>query len=269
MTRFICVQCGTQYPDSAEPPARCAICDEERQYVRWGGQAWTTLDALRETHALVPREEGAGITGFGMEPGFAINQRPLLLQSRAGNVLWDCCTILTDAAVEEIRRRGGLTAIAISHPHYYSTMLEWSTAFGDVPIYLHADDSEWVMRGGPAIVHWSGETLAINDEMTLIRCGGHFAGGQVLHWAAAEGGQGALFAGDIAMVAQDRRHVTFMYSFPNYIPLNATAVRRIAAVVAPFAFDSVYGAWTDRNLIGGGKQAFAASVERYLRAISG
>ena len=75
-----------------------------------------------------------------MEPPFAINQRPLLLQSKAGNVLWDCHTVLTDATVAEIKRRGGLTAIAISHPHYYSTMLEWSAAFGGVPVYLHADD---------------------------------------------------------------------------------------------------------------------------------
>jgi hypothetical protein len=55
-------------------------------------------------------------------------------------VLWDCGTVLTDAGIAEVRRRGGLSAIAISHPHYYSTMLEWSAAFGDVPIHLHADD---------------------------------------------------------------------------------------------------------------------------------
>jgi glyoxylase-like metal-dependent hydrolase (beta-lactamase superfamily II) len=269
MTRFVCVQCGTQHPDSDAPPQRCAICDEERQYVRWGGQAWTTLDELRKTHTLNARDEGAGVTGLNMEPAFAINQRPLLLQSKAGNVLWDCCTVLTAAAIDEVERRGGLTAIAISHPHYYSTMLEWSAAFGNVPLYLHADDRKWVMRSGAEIVYWTGETTNINAEMTLIRCGGHFAGGQVLHWSAAESGKGALFGGDIAMVAQDRRHVTFMYSFPNYIPLNATAVKRIAAAVEPFAFDSVYGAWTDRNLIGGGKQAFADSVARYLRAIAG
>ena len=269
MTRYICVQCGTQYPDSDAPQARCAICDEERQYVRWGGQAWSTLEELAKTHALTFLEEGKGITGIAMEPAFAINQRPLLLQSKAGNVLWDCCTVLTDAAIDEIKQRGGLTAIAISHPHYYSTMLEWSAAFGNVPIYLHADDRKWVMRNSSHVVHWTGETMTLNAEMTLIRCGGHFAGGQVLHWSAAEAGKGALFGGDIAMVAQDRRHVTFMYSFPNYIPLNATAVKRVAAAVAPFAFDSVYGAWTDRNLIGGGKQAFAVSVERYLKAIAG
>jgi hypothetical protein len=125
------------------------------------------------------------------------------------------------------------------------------------------------MRGGPAVRHWTGETMTLNGEMTLIRCGGHFPGGQVLHWSAAERGKGALFTGDVAMVAQDRRHVSFMYSFPNYIPLNATAVRRIAAAVAPYPFDSIYGAWTGLNVIGGGKAAFAASVDRYLKAIAG
>jgi glyoxylase-like metal-dependent hydrolase (beta-lactamase superfamily II) len=148
-------------------------------------------------------------------------------------------------------------------------MLEWSAAFGGVPVYLHADDRQWVMRDGAEIVYWTGETLSLNPEMTLIRCGGHFPGGQVLHWSAAENGKGALFAGDIAMVAQDRRHVSFMYSFPNYIPLNATAVKRIAAAVAPFPFDAIYGAWTSRNIASGGREAFDVSVRRYLEAIAG
>jgi hypothetical protein len=266
--RYICATCGTQYPDSDAPPQRCPICEDERQYVGWDGQTWTSLAELRTRHGLVLGEEGAGITGIQMTPAFAINQRPLLLQSAAGNVLWDCCTVLTDDAVAEIDSRGGLTAIAISHPHYYSTMLEWSDAFGGVPIHIHADDRQWVQRSGPAINHWTGERLAINSEMTLIRCGGHFPGGQVLHWSAAEGGKGALMTGDIAMVARDRRHVTFMYSFPNYIPLNAAAVRRVAAAVEPYAFDAIYGAWTGLNVRGGGKAAFAASVARYLSAIA-
>jgi glyoxylase-like metal-dependent hydrolase (beta-lactamase superfamily II) len=147
-------------------------------------------------------------------------------------------------------------------------MLEWSAAFGGVPVYLHADDRKWVMRPSPEVIHWTGETMNLNPEMTLIRCGGHFPGGQVLHWRTAEGGRGALFTGDIAMVTQDRRHVTFMYSFPNYIPLNAKAVRRVAEAVAPFAFDSMYGAWTGLNVKGDGKAAFAASVERYVKAIA-
>ena len=52
---------------------------------------------------------------------------------------------------------GGIKAIAISHPHYYSSMVEWSRAFGGVPIYLHAADRQWVMRPDHAIVFWEGE----------------------------------------------------------------------------------------------------------------
>jgi hypothetical protein len=66
----------------------------------------------------------------------------------------------------------------------------------------------------------------------------------------------------------DRGSLSFMYSFPNYIPLNAAAVRRIASAVAPLAFDRVYGAWWDRNIETGGKAAFDASVRRYLAAIA-
>ncbi|MEJ0012672.1 MAG: MBL fold metallo-hydrolase [Bauldia sp.] len=269
MTRFICRQCGTQYPDSDAPPAACLICQDDRQYVRWSGQDWTTLADLNRVHRQKFVEEGEGITGIGIDPAFAINQRPLLLQSKTGNVLWDCATVLTDAAVAEIKRRGGISAIAISHPHYYTTMLEWSDAFGGVPIHLHADDRRWVMRDGHRIDYWEGETLALGPEMTLVRCGGHFAGGQVLHWSTAEGGKGALFTGDILMVAQTRRHVSFMYSFPNYVPLNATKVKQVAAAVGPFAFDAIYGAWMGQNIKGGAKQAVAVSVDRYLKAIAG
>jgi len=65
----------------------------------------------------------------------------------------------------------------------------------------------------------------------------------------------------------DRRSVSFMYSFPNYIPLNAAAVRHVADVVAPLAFDRIYGAWWGRNIASDAKELFGASVERYLAAI--
>jgi hypothetical protein len=60
-----------------------------------------------------------------------------------------------------------------------------------------------------------------------------------------------------------------MYSFPNYVPLNGSAVRRIADAVAPFAYDAVYGAWMGLNIRGRGKEAVAASVDRYVKAIAG
>jgi len=69
-------------------------------------------------------------------------------------------------------------------------------------------------------------------------------------------------------VAADRRSVSFMHSFPNYIPLNAAAVRRIARAVEPLRFDRIYGAWWGRNISSDAKMAFEKSVRRYLAAIS-
>src|SRR5207244_6965901 len=111
--------------------------------------------------------------------------------------------------------------IAISHPHYYSTMVEWSRAFGDAPIYLHEDDRQWVMRHGGNVRFWSGSTLELCEGVTLVNCRGHFDGYQVLHWAA---GKGVLLAGDQPQVAMDRSWVSFLYSYPNMIPLSGKAV---------------------------------------------
>jgi hypothetical protein len=117
-------------------------------------------------------------------------------------------------------------------------------------------------------VPWSGETLKLSDDLTLLRAGGHFAGATVLHSRGGTDGKGALLVGDIAMVAMDRRHVSFMYSYPNYVPLGAATVRRIAKTIAPLAFDRIYGAWWSRNIAPGAKAAFDVSVRRYLAAIA-
>jgi hypothetical protein len=161
-----------------------------------------------------------------------------------------------------------LKAIAISHPHYYGALADWSEAFGGIPVYLHSDDRQWVTRPHPSIVHWTGDHHRVSDDVLLLRTGGHFAGATMLHDARGADGRGALLTGDIAQVTMDRRFVSFMYSYPNYMPLGAPAVRRIAAAVEPLAFDRIYGAWWGRNIATGAKAAFAVSVERYIAAIT-
>src|SRR5436305_1810436 len=173
--------------------------------------------------------------GIGVEPHFAIGQRALYVRTPQGNLLWDCVPLLDEAVVEAVRALGGISGIAISHPHY--CMVEWSQACGGVPIYLHAADRQWVMRPDKAIVFWEGETKSLAEGLTLVRCGGHFEGGTVLHWAGGAVGKGALLTGDIIQVVADRKHVSFMYSYPNYIPLSEAAVERIVKAVEPFEFD--------------------------------
>jgi glyoxylase-like metal-dependent hydrolase (beta-lactamase superfamily II) len=267
MTLWTCEQCGAQFPDSEQPPSSCLICEDERQFVNWKGQKWLTREELAKVHKPVWRDD-LGILGIGVEPGFAIGQRALLIREDDGCVMWDCIPLVTSEAVAHIKSLGGLKAIAVSHPHFYGAVADWSEAFGGAPVYLHGDDRHWITRPYPAIVPWSGDSHQISDGIHLVRTGGHFAGAAILHWRAGADGRGALLTGDVAMVAADRRSLSFMYSFPNYIPLNAKAVRRIARAVEPLAFDRVYGAWWGRNIETGAKAAFDMSVRRYLAAIA-
>ena len=264
---YVCVTCGVQFAPTVDPPSSCPVCEDERQYVGWGGQQWTTLEELRSKHHNQVRED-AGLLGIGTEPSFAIGQRALLVPSPQGNLLWDCITVLDESAKEAIRGAGGIRAIAISHPHYYSSMVEWAKLFG-APVYLHEADREWVMRTDSSVKFWSGETKGLWDGMTLIRAGGHFPGGTVLHYPAGAEGRGAVLAGDLLQVASDRRWVSFMYSFPNYVPLSAREVDRVAGSVEPYAFDRIYGAWWDRNVLTDAKAAVRRSAERYKRHLVG
>ena len=91
---FICITCGTQFTESEQPPEKCAICEDDRQYVGWSGQQWTTLDNLSQSHRSAVRLQELGLYGIGMEPSFAIGQRALLVTQPGGNVLWDCVPLL-------------------------------------------------------------------------------------------------------------------------------------------------------------------------------
>ena len=262
----LCCACGTSYPKAESPPERCPICEDERQYVPRSGQAWTTADALAASHANLWRRHEPGLFEIRTHPDFAIGQRAFLLQTPEGNVLWDCIALLDDATEELVRALGGLAAIAISHPHYYTTMQDWACAF-DAPVHLHAKDREWVMRSDPHLTFWEGEMHDIGKGLTLLRLGGHFAGGTVLHWAGGAEGRGALLSGDIVQVAADTRRVSFMWSYPNMMPLAAETVRRIGAALEPWAFDRLYGAFAGKEILSEAKQAVARSAARYVELL--
>ncbi|TMB59780.1 MAG: hypothetical protein E6J49_14200 [Chloroflexi bacterium] len=165
-----------------------------------------------------------------------------------------------------IRTRGGVAGIAMSHPHFYGVMAEWSAAFGGCPIYIPSADREWVQRGSPAIVEWAG-VREVLPGVTLIQTGGHFEGSAVLHWSQGASGSGALLVGDTITVVPDVRAVSFMRSYPNLIPLPATEIRRIVGSVRPYKFDRIYGGWWDRVTASDGQGAVARSARRYLKWI--
>ena len=265
---YVCRTCATQFAESDAPPVSCPICDDERQYVGPDGQRWTTLAELATEHACEVRED-SGYLGVGIEPSLAIGQRMLLAESREGNVLWDMIPLVDDAAVEAVGARGDVRAIAISHPHYYSGMVEWSRALGriqggDVPILLHEADREWIMRPDPAVELWSGDVRDLGGGLTLLRVGGHYAGGTVLH----DANRSTLLSGDIVMAVPDRSYVSFMWSYPNLIPLPAREVERIAAALEPWSFERILGAWWDRLVPRDGSEVVRRSAARYAQALN-
>ena len=267
MSNYICITCGGQFTETETPPERCPICEDERQYVNPRGQSWTTVDVLAAAHQNVLRPLEPGLTGIATEPRFAIGQRALLVQTAMGNVLWDCVSLLDAATIAAVKDLGGISALAMSHPHLFGSMVAWSRAFGDAPIYLHADLRPWVPRPDPAIQYWDGEVLELEQGLTLHRCGGHFEGSTVLHWPEGADGRGALLVGDTLYVAPDRRHVSFMYSYPNYIPLPAASVDRIVAAVMPLRFDRIYGHFFDLEIEAEAQEVVRRSADRYKRAI--
>jgi hypothetical protein len=110
--------------------------------------------------------------------------------------------------------------------------------------------------------------LEIAPGTTLVRLGGHFAGGTVLHWAGTEDGLGLLLSGDIVQVASDARRVSFLWSYPNMMPLPAREVLRIGEALAPWPFDRIYGAFSGKEVTADAKQVVARSITRYVELIT-
>ena len=268
MPAWICVTCGVQHRDTAAPPDTCAICLDERQYVGWDGQQWTTQEALARDHRNEIREEEPGLVGLATTPTMAIGQRALLVRTDAGNVLWDCISLLDEPTVAAVRELGGIDAICASHPHFYGSVIDWAEAF-DAPVYLPAADRDWIMRPSTRIRLWDTDTIEPVPGLTLARIGGHFDGAAVLHWPAGADGHGALLTGDTVTVVPDRRWVSFMWSYPNLIPLDAATVTDIARRVAKFRFQRVYGGWWGRVVVDDGAAAVARSAHRYHQRLAG
>ncbi|MDN7245650.1 hypothetical protein [Planococcus shenhongbingii] len=269
MKNFICTTCGVQVESAMAAPEKCLICSEERQYVSSTGQTWTTLEEMIQSgnfkNTISPEEQG--LYSVSTSPSFGIGQTAYLVQGKTFNLLWDCITYINSETINEIKELGGIDAIALSHPHYYSTQVEWAEAF-DAPLYIHEDDQEWVTRASNKIVFWSGESLEVAEEMVLHRIGGHFKGATVLEWKEGNAQQGVLLTGDIVRVVADRQWVSFMYSYANFIPLPASTVQGIASRLGTVNFTRLYDAF-HRIIKNDAKERVQKSAERYVDALNG
>ena len=235
----ICATCGVEHEVPA--PAVCPICADERQYVPASGQRWTSLEDLSaEGRTVVVDPLEPDLLGLRAQPAVGIGQTALLVTTAAGSVLWDPLGYLDDAAVDAVRDRGPVLAIAAGHPHMFGVQLEWSRRLDRAPVLVNAADASWLGRTGPQVELWTG-IRPVADGITLHQVGGHFAGSAVLHWAQGAEGRGVLLTGDAIFPNPDRRSVGFLRSYPNKIPLSGPVALRIAAGLNRLDYDRIYG----------------------------
>ena len=267
VSAWICVRCGVQYPDTEAPPTGCSLCEDEREVVNADGQQWTTTAQLAQMHVTELRDEEPGLLGVGVTPSFAIGQRALLVRTPHGNVLWDCVSLVDAAARRALHALGGVSAICVSHPHFYGANVEIAEAF-DARVFLPRADERWIQRPSSRVELFDDEVQPV-PGVTVARVGGHFEGSAVLHWPSGADGRGVLLTGDTIMVVEDRGWVSFMWSYPNLVPLDPATIEDVARRVGWFRFARVYGGWWGHTVSDDGAEVVRRSADRYLDRVRG
>lgn len=292
------IQCHTDDTKQLRTPDQCPICEDDRQAVPPTGQAWTSvgrwisdtekpasseirIDADAEDDRIMRiifKNAAAGIGG----------QTPIVIVTEHGVVIWDPCATCTPDVFAQIkalakRYHVSLLAIALSHPHFYATALTWAQAL-DTPVYASSVDRGWWMRKIDDQV--ANKYLNLYDTpqhqlapgLTLVRCGGHFDGSAVLHWdrAKAVGPKSftykrtppttaVVFPSDTFMAAADKQTVSFMWSYPNSIPLPPRSVEAIWHAMRPYEFDDIIGSWPGQYVKREARRKLLFSAERFVR----
>lgn len=260
--RKLCVTCGTEYPENDQHDI-CLICAEERQYIPVQGQMWTTHKTLAEDHKVNIKQVRKDLYELYISPKFGIGQRAFFVLSKNGNVLWDCIPLLDEDTVAFIKSKGGLNAIAFSHPHYYSNMETWAKTF-DCPIYIHEKDDEYIVANSDCIQLWEGKEHRLWDDIRIINIGGHFDGGCVL-MIQDRTEKGIMLCSDILQISLSLKFIAMMYSYPNNIPLPLSEVERIKSRLNELEFDTLYGAFKHQNLAKDVSKILKHSINQYFK----
>jgi len=259
----ICTACGTQFPLNNDMPELCPICTDDRQSIPEKGQTWTNLDELADNYSVIAKKINDSLYELKMIPSFAIGQRALLVLASGGNILWDCISLLNEPTIDFIKVKGGLKAIAFSHPHYYTTMNEWAAIF-NCPIYINQKDEQWIFNRGEYVNLWSEVEKELWEGIRLINIGGHFPGSSILHVPFLSK-EGTIMCGDTFYISPSKKHAAVMYSYPNRIPLPVQEVQRIKKQMLNIRFDVIHGFYDYQNIYTGAKQLIEDSLARYIQ----
>ncbi|CAG7564725.1 unnamed protein product [Fusarium equiseti] len=273
-SHLVCDTCGTHFQTTSLKT--CFICDDPRQFVPPTGQSFSTLGDLKKKHRneFTPCATDPDITFITSVPKLGIGQRAILIKTPTGNVLWDCITLLDDDTVKKIKEMGGLRAIVISHPHFYSAHVQWARAF-ECPVYLASEDMTWTTFSSSHQIPLTETTTPILDTgATAIKLGGHFPGSMVLHcnnrlFIADTLMTTASGVGDWSVDASGAERTqppglntySFLWSIPNFIPLGVEDMVRMWGVLKEWEFERTFGGFMGMDVRGDAKRRVLESMK--------
>jgi len=269
MPTWICDGCGVEHADTdTRPPENSCVFTAEVVPIEECGHlpphgTWTTLERLAaQPHQAEYVDHGRGVHSLRRAPRFAIGHRSYLVQTAAGNMLWDAPSYLDDSIVGLVNALGGVAVIASSHPHMFGAQLSWSKAFGGVPVYVNARDQEWVPVADPVIEYWDGEIEPL-PGLRLVHVGGHMRGS-----AVAVCPDGTLLVGDTISGALAKDWVSLQRMYPKHLPLSAAVVRRIVDRLDAYEYDRLYTLGGD-EIDHDAKDIVHRSADAHIRHVSG
>lgn len=206
-----------------------------------------------------------GTRGLSMQDSRNVHRLPCS-QTPVGNALWDCITLLDGETVDRIRALGGLRAIVVSHPHYYTTHVEWARTF-NCPVYLAAEDKERLVQSSPLQVFVSQAEFDLPiagtpSGVTVLKLGGHFSGSLVtlyngrlliadtlLTTPAGLGNWQADALGSARNRPRGMNSYSFMWSIPNFIPLAPAELERMWGLLKTKTFRSTHRALLNTDIM--------------------
>lgn len=271
---LICTACGTQFPTADRQSLKtCFICDDPRQFTPPTGQSFTTLSSIQSSdhhNIWTPFLDDENFISITTQPKVAIGQRCILIKTPQGNVLWDCITLLDEGTITKIRALGGLKAVVISHPHYYTTHLLWARTF-NCPVYISTEDRQWLAQTSSSHQIFLKETEVetelkidhVGTGLMMLKLGGHFPGSLVVLYKSRLLVADTLvstpsglsnFSVDALGIPRERpagmNSYVFMWSIPNMIPLPPKELTRMWGVLRKYGWRSTHGAFVGADIVG-------------------
>jgi len=235
---YACTNCG-HWQRWPSVPSVCPVCADVRNALPDGDFAFATTD---EVAALLTCSWGptacGGITEFRCEPRFGLDSRGWVVESDIGLVGFECAPWYSPAALDELRRRGGLEVLAASHVHGYGALWHLQQQLDPPVVSVGVRDLLWTKAFR---VTWpADDELVLAPDLVLHRTGGHFDGHSVLH----DSRRGVLFCGDSLKVDLDASGRAVALSahkaFHAQIPLSHGELRDYRAVVSRLQFGTVF-----------------------------